>query len=103
MLYEVRYLSNAKKITTKKIEGITKLANNFVETLNTNAILRYNDYNTLYFNLHIPSNYTYDYLATIKWNLDDIQNGWYNINVVVDLDKGVFELRINDELYERIN
>lgn len=103
MLYEVRYLSNAKKITTRKIEGITKLANNFVETLNTNAILRYNDYNTLYFNLHIPSNYTYDYLATIKWNLDDIQNGWYNINVVVDLDKGVFELRINDELYERIN
>jgi hypothetical protein len=52
--------------------------------------MRQKDYNVLYFNLHVPSNFIYDNIATIKWVLDDIQTGWYNINVNVDLDKAIF-------------
>lgn len=74
----------------------TNVAKYFIETVNSNNNLRYRDYNSLYFNLHIPSHYTYDYIATIKWCLDDIQDGWYNINVAIDLDKAIFEVRIND-------
>lgn len=102
-LYNIRYLSNSNSITINKIEGVQNLCKEMVETINTNALMRYNDYNVLYFNLHIPSNYTYDYIATIKWNLEGIQSGWYNINVNVDLDKAQFEVRVNDEIKEVIN
>jgi alpha-mannosidase len=65
---------------------------NFVEATNSNALMRYRDSNVLYFNLHAPSPYLYDHIATIKWDLKDIQTGWYNINVSVDLDKAKFEV-----------
>ena len=81
----------------------TNTAQYFHETVNTNNNLRYRDYNALYFNLHIPSHYTYDHIATIKWSLDDIQDGWYNINVAIDLDSAKFEVRINDKIYQTIN
>jgi len=87
----------------KGLDLPTNTAQYFIETVNTNNNLRYRDYNALYFNLHIPSHYTYDYIATIKWSLDDIQDGWYNINVSIDLDKALFEVRINDTIYKTIN
>jgi hypothetical protein len=34
--------------------------------------------------------------------LDNIQDGWYNINVYINLDKGIFEVKINDEIFEVI-
>lgn len=102
-IYKVMFLSNKKKIVTKHVGFQPNVCKNFYQTTNTNSLLRYRNYNCLYFNLHIPSHYTYDYIATIKWNLDDIQDGWYNINVKVDLEKAIFEVRINDQLHQVIN
>ena len=48
-------------------------------------------------------NYIYDYIATIKWSLDDIQDGWYNINVAIDLDEATFEVRVNDVVLDTIS
>ena len=101
-LYKVTYLSNAKKVVTSRLDLPTNTASCFYETVNSNVLLRYKDYNALYFNLHVPSNYTYDYIATIKWNLKDIQEGWYNVNVMIDLDEAIFEVRVNDNILNRI-
>lgn len=90
-------------MVVNRLELPTNVAPNFYETVNSNVLLRYKDYNSLYFNLHVPSNYTYDYIATIKWDLSDIQEGWYNINVAIDLDEAVFEVRVNDIILETIN
>lgn len=102
-IYKVTYNSNDKSIDVKLLDVPTNVAPKFYETVNSNVLLRYIDYNSLYFNLHIPSNYTYDYIATIKWNLQDIQEGWYNINVAIDLDEAIFEVRVNDIILETIN
>lgn len=72
------------------------------ETVNTIRTLSVEDNNALFFNLHVPSTGICDNKATIKWSLDNIQDGWYNINVYINLDKGIFELKINDEIYEVI-
>ena len=103
VLYQVTYLSNEKKVIAKQLKLSGEVAKNFVETVNSNALLRYRDYNSLYFNLNIPSHYTYDNIATIKWCLDDIQNGWYNLNVYINLDEAIFEVRINDEVFQTIS
>lgn len=102
-IYKVTYNSNDKSIDIKLLDVPTNVAPKFHETVNSNVLLRYIDYNSLYFNLHIPSRYTYDYIATIKWNLQDIQEGWYNINVAIDLDEAIFEVRVNDIILETIN
>ena len=99
----IGYLSDTKEMITFNTYELPGNHNkNFVEATNSNALMRYRDSNVLYFNLHAPSPYLYDHIATIKWDLKDIQTGWYNINVSVDLDKAKFEVRINDEIYETI-
>lgn len=71
-IYKVTYNSITKSIDSKLLDVPTNFAPKYYETINSNVLLRYKDYNALYFNLHVPSNYTYDYIATIKWNLQDI-------------------------------
>lgn len=102
-IYQISYVSDTKEIIGRATSLPYKHNKKFYETINSNAIMRYKDENVLYFNLHVPSPYIYDYIATIKWNLEDLQTGWYNINVKVDLDEAIFEVRINDEIFETIN
>ena len=102
-IYKIIYKSNEKDIEINRVDLPSNICPNFTETVNSNALLRYKGYNVLYFNLHVPSHYTYPYIATIKWDLEDIQDGWYNINVEVDLEKAEFIVRINDEIHEVVN
>lgn len=102
-IYKITYNSITKSIDAKLLDVTSNFVPNYYETINSNVLLRYKDYNALYFNLHVPSRYTYDYIATIKWNLQDVQQGWYNINVAIDLDDAVFEVRVNDIVLERID
>lgn len=101
-VYLVRYFSNQKRYESMRVDIPSNVLNTFYQSVNSNVLLRYRDYNALYFNLHVPSHYTYDYVATIKWDLNEIQQGWYNINVMIDLDAAEFEVRINDIIYEKI-
>ena len=102
-IYKVTYNSTRKRIETMSIDLDGLPAPCFYETINSNSIMRYKDNNSLYFNLHIPSGYVYDYIATIKWDLKDIQEGWYNLNVFIDLDEAIFEVRVNDIILDTIN
>lgn len=101
-IYKVTYFSKDKKVLSVGTDLPYDVLSSFYETVNSNVLLRYRDYNALYFNLHVPSHYTYDYMATIKWDLSEIQEGWYNINVMIDLDAAEFQVRINDIIYEKI-
>lgn len=103
MIYKVMYYSDNKTANSMSTQLPFNVLPTFYQTVNSNVLLRYRDYNSLYFNLHVPSHYTYDYIATIKWDLSDIQQGWYNINVMIDLDAAEFEVRINDIIYQTIN
>lgn len=102
-IYKVYYKSNSKEMEINNSYLPNDICPLFQETVNSNSLLRYKDYNALYFNLNVPSSFTYDHLATIKWNLQDLQDGWYNINVKIDLDAAIFQLRINDEIFERVD
>ena len=120
-MYRLTYFSSTKKITSsdlhipsKKILGENGTvtdekagfpygsANAIFETVNTIRTLSVEDNNALYFNLHVPSDTICENKVTIKWSLDNIQDGWYNINVYINLDKGIFEVKINDEIFEVI-
>jgi hypothetical protein len=72
-IYCVSYFSNKKEVRSVRTSLPVDVLPTFYETVNSNVLLRYRDYNSLYFNLHVPSHYTYDYIATIKWDLSDIQ------------------------------
>ena len=102
-IYKVTYFSNSKSISSTILSVPYEALGSLKYTGNSNTLLRYRDTNALYFNLHIPSHYTYDYIATIKWDISDIQQGWYNINAMVDLDSAQFQVRINDIILETIN
>lgn len=102
-IYKITYDCDKKSASSAYLGLPADIIERFTETVNSNILLRYRKYNALYFNLHVPSHYTYDYIATIKWDLQDIQDGWYNINVAIDLDKAEFVVRINDIIHETIN
>lgn len=90
--------------TYKQIETDLPFEHNkyFYQMVNTPALMNYTNENKLYFNLYFPSGYIYSYKSEIVWDISDIQEGVYNINSVIDIDKAVFEIRINDEVYETI-
>ena len=102
-IYKITYDCDKKSASSAYLGLPSDIIERFTQTVNSNILLRYRKYNALYFNLHVPSHYTYDYIATIKWDLQDIQDGWYNINVAIDLDKAQFVVRINDIIHETIN
>lgn len=103
VLRKITYLSNKKEVTNEEVYLPFDSKNNiFTQSLNNNSFARYRDYNALYFNLRVFNEYMFDDLLTIKWDLSNIQEGWYNINVEVDLDNSLFEIKINDIVYETI-
>ena len=103
MIYRVSYFSNDKQIVSQKLELPASPLKTFHETVNSNVLLRYRNYNALYFNLYVPSDYFYDHQMSIKWDLSDIQEGWYNLNVMIDLDEAIFEVRVNDNVLGVVN
>lgn len=60
--------------------------------VNDNNIIKYTNENVLYFNL-----YAYDKLvAYVQWDIAQIQAGWYNIDALIDFNKNIFKIKIND-------
>lgn len=74
----------------------------FYQTTNSPSLMNYSNENKLYFNLYFPSGYIYNHKAEIVWDISDVQEGIYNINAEIDIDKAKFEIKINDEVFETI-
>lgn len=105
-LHKVMYISNKDGAGTVEEDYIIDCKEAPVivpfESVNNNAIMRYFGTNKLYFNLYLPSINMYNKSLTIEWDIADLQVGWYNINVAIDLKKAIFELRVNDVIYDTI-
>lgn len=104
VIYKIEYRVGENRVISTRTNLPAGHNKKFYETTNSNTIVRHSNENYLYFNLFLPNNYLYDYCETIKLDLTDIQEGWYNLNVFIDLDEAIFEVKINDKLYdERVN
>lgn len=101
-VYSIQYDTLNKKRTILS----TKLPSNaneyFYQTTNSPSLINYSNENKLYFNLYFPSGYIYNYKAQIVWDISDVQEGAYNINAAIDIDKAKFEIKINDVTLETI-
>lgn len=102
-VYVLFYDSDERKFSEQYASIPSNCNDKFYETVNSTALLRYGQTNKLYFNLHFPGKYLYPYLGQITWDLEDAQSGWYNINIAVDLDKAMFQVKINDIEYGLIS
>ena len=95
-IYRIVYDADTEKFT----EYYTNIPNTpnekFYETVNTASLIRYGDSNKLYFNLYFPSNYIYPFHSEVVWDLEDLQQGWYNINVSINLNTASYVIRVND-------
>lgn len=101
-VYVIKYYADTNKFE-ESFSGLpANVIEKLTETINSNALLRYGNKNIIYFNLYFPSKFLYPYIGTIKWDLKDLQTGWYNINVSIDLDRGEFIVKINDIVYGKI-
>lgn len=107
----VTYISDEERIIQRLIGNFTNLLctkdsegkplkYTFIQSTNSNAIMRHCNENKLYFNLYLPQTSIRNKLLSIIWDISKIQRGWYNINAAIDLDKAIFEIKINDELYQ---
>jgi hypothetical protein len=107
-MYRVTYFSTTHAIQTNKLSIPSKVVKEtnengeveeraivgfpygkntaIFETVNSNRTMLFANENALYFNLNVPSDYIYENKAVIKWSLDNIQNGWYNINAYINLE-----------------
>lgn len=99
-VYKIEYQSESKHVELSLTELPVDCNPRFSETTNSNSIIRYANENKLYFNLYLPTGYLYDYHEQIVWDISEIQQGWYNVNVHIDLDKAEFIIKINDIEYD---
>lgn len=108
----ITYNSDEEKITQRLIGSFDNLlgtkdengkyiSHTFFQSTNGNALMRHCNENKLYFNLFLPQTSVKNKLASIVWDISKIQRGWYNINIAIDLNEAKFEVKINDELYEK--
>lgn len=86
ILYHIDEQRIVYNITNLKAGNIC----NFIS--NDNNVIKYTNENALYFNL-----YMYDLpIANLRWDISNIQSGWYNIDALIDFNKSEFKIKIND-------
>lgn len=101
-IYKLEWDCNTKHFSRKILNGITQLPlKTQTATNNNDAILREASGNSIFFDLFFPSQYIFNNRLRIEWDISKVSRGWYNVNVLVDVVKAVFEVRINDAVLKR--
>lgn len=77
-----------------------KCVSGFRGSVDSNSFITKLDENKIYFNLYLQDGVS---VITHEWNLLEAQEGWYNINVEIDMDEAVFNIKINDKLVGEYN
>ena len=98
----VEYQSNNERVKVHYTNIDTNWIEHFDEATYSNALIEKYSENKLYFNMFLPMG-IYNEKLTIKWDLKEVQEGWYNINVEADCDNAIFKVKINDEVISEIN
>lgn len=81
--------TNINKLPVSTFRGIVD-SNYIIDKINDNK---------LYFNLILNEQNT----ITHEWDIREAQEGWYNINVEIDTDAAIFNIKINDILVGSYN
>lgn len=79
-----------------KYDGISTFRN----IIDSNTFITKLNENKIYFNLFLDDNVS---SISHEWDLKEAQQGWYNINVEVDMDEARFEIKINDATIGKYN
>ena len=72
----------------------------FRNIIDSNAFINKLEENKLYFNLNLSESET---PLVYEWDLTTAQEGWYNINVEIDYNEAIFNIKINDILVSSFN
>lgn len=89
----IEYQIDGDRVKTYNTSLPGKYIPTFKNITNSNLVLPYLNKNSLYFNLNLPEN---NGCISYEWDLNEAQEGWYNINVMADLNEAVYEIKIND-------
>lgn len=101
-IYKLEWDCGTKHFSRKILDGVTQLPlKTQTATNNNDAILREASGNSIFFDLFFPSQYIFKNRLRIEWDISKVSRGWYNVNVLVDVVKAVFEVRINDIVLKR--
>lgn len=103
-VYRLEWNTATDKLYRTVLQDITaKPTKLFSLTNNSAALIRNSAKNAIYFDLNLASQSAFaKNHIRIKWNIETISKGWYNINAMADLEQAVFEVRINDRILERV-
>lgn len=95
-VYIIEYQIKSEKVITH-ISDIpySNYLNNLRHGINSNKLIERIDENKLYFNLFLPfSQNTLTYI----WDLKESEEGWYNINVEINMPEAYYRIKVNDKL-----
>lgn len=92
----VEYQINEEKVVTNYTTLSSETVPNFKNIIDSNTFINKLDENKLYFNLYLVDQKV---PITHVWDLNDAQEGWYNINVEVDIDNAKFIIKLNDKVH----
>lgn len=98
--FAVEYQINNERIVSKYTSLDSKVVPTFRNIIDSNLFINNLDENKLYFNLYLIDQ---KLPITHIWDLKDAQEGWYNINVEVDIDNAKFIIKINDKVHGLYN
>lgn len=102
MVSIVEYQSNFERVKIYYSSLASAPISNLRQCTCSNELINKYNENKLYFNLFLPDPIHHEKL-TIEWDLLESQEGWYNINMEVDMDNAIFRIKINDELYKELS
>lgn len=91
----VEYEINNQRINIWNITAPLERLSSFKSMINGDRLLDFVAENKLYFNLLLPNK---ENAITYEWDLKTAQEGWYNINIELDLEKAIYKIKINDKL-----
>jgi rhodanese-related sulfurtransferase len=93
------YQSDIERMRIHLLDIVEAPLTNFRHIIDSDKFVSKLNENKLYFNLYLDEFKK----ITHTWNLKEAQEGWYNINVEIDTDKAIFNIKINDNIVGEYN
>ena len=94
-LNAIEYQIDKERVQTHRIDLQYNGISTFKNIIDANSFITKLKENKIYFNLFLDDNVS---CITHEWDLQEAQEGWYNINVELDMDEAKYSIKINDIL-----
>lgn len=94
-LNAIEYQIDGERVETHRIDLQYDGIPSFKNIIDSNSFITRLDENKIYFNLFLDDNVS---CISHEWDLTEAQEGWYNVNVELDMDEAKYAIKINDNL-----